>query len=103
MASMQKLGAGCSIVVDRNGHIIAGNKTAEGAKAAGLENVIGVETDGSQLFAVVRTDLDLDDPKARELAIADNRTAELGLEWTARCSRTSLPTSISRLTSAMRN
>src|SRR6185437_7385022 len=23
----------------------------------------------------------LDDPKARELAIADNRTAELGLEW----------------------
>lgn len=79
--SLQKLGAGRSIVVDRNGRIIAGNKTAEGAKAAGLENVIAVETDGSQLVAVVRTDLDLDDPKARELAIADNRTAELGLEW----------------------
>jgi len=79
--SLQKLGAGRSIVVDRNGRIIAGNKTAEGAKAAGLENVITVETDGSQLVAVVRTDLDLDDPKARELAIADNRTAELGLEW----------------------
>jgi len=79
--SRQKLGAGRSIVVDRNGRIIAGNKTAEGAKAAGLENVIAVETDGSQLVAVIRTDLDLDDPKARELAIADNRTAELGLEW----------------------
>jgi hypothetical protein len=30
---------------------------------------------------VQRTDLDRDDPKARALAIADNRAAELGLEW----------------------
>lgn len=79
--SLKRLGAGRSIVVDRNGRIIAGNKTAEAAKAEGLENIVTVETDGSQLVAVVRTDLDLDDAKARELAIADNRTSEIGLEW----------------------
>jgi len=43
--------------------------------------VIVVESRGDQLIAVQRTDLELDDPAARELAIADNRAAELGLEW----------------------
>lgn len=58
-----------------------GNKTAEGAKAAGLEDVIVVPTDGSKLVAVQRTDLSLKSKKAKELAIADNRSSEIGLEW----------------------
>ncbi len=80
-ASLRKYGAGRSILLDKNGKIIAGNKTAANAVAAGLEDVIVVPTDGTKIIAVQRTDLDLNDPKARELAIADNRAAELSLEW----------------------
>jgi len=36
--SLQELGAGRSILVDRNGRIIAGNKTHEAAAGAGLED-----------------------------------------------------------------
>ena len=80
--SLRDYGAGRSVLVDRNGNVLAGNQTVKAASAAGIDqNVIVVETDGSQLVVVQRTDLDLDDPKARALAIADNRAAELGLEW----------------------
>jgi hypothetical protein len=79
--SLKQFGAGRSILLDRDGNIIAGNKTVESASSAGIDNVIVVQTDGSQLVAVQRTDLSLDSPKARELAIADNRTSEIGLEW----------------------
>jgi DNA modification methylase len=78
--SLEKLGAGRSILLDKNGAVIAGNKTLEAAKAVGLENVITVETTGDDLVAVVRTDIDLDSPEGRELAIADNRTAQFA-EW----------------------
>jgi site-specific DNA-methyltransferase (adenine-specific) len=79
--SLEQYGAGRSVLVDRDGRLIAGNKTAESAAAAGIEDVIVVETDGSKLVAVKRTDLSLDDPKARGLAVADNRAGELGLAW----------------------
>src|SRR5215469_4866124 len=79
--SLEQYGAGRSVLVDRDGRLIAGNKTAESAAAAGIEDVIVVETDGSKLVAVKRTDLSLDDPKARGLAVADNRSGELGLAW----------------------
>ena len=79
--SLEEYGAGRSILIDRNGKIIAGNKITAAAVAAGIEDVVVVKTTGDKLIAVQRTDLDLDDPVARELAIADNRTAELGLAW----------------------
>jgi 16S rRNA G966 N2-methylase RsmD len=80
--SLVSLGAGRSIVIDRNGVILAGNKTAEAAKSAGIsEDAVVIQTDGSKLVVVQRTDLDANDPKAKALALADNRTAELGLEW----------------------
>lgn len=81
--SLQRLGAGRSILVDRHGRIIAGNKTAEEAYAAGMEDVLLVRSDGSKLVVVQREDLDLDedDGRARELSIADNRASEAGLEW----------------------
>jgi hypothetical protein len=82
--SLIDCGAGRSIVTDRNGVILAGNKTAEAAQSAGLnEDVILVQTDGTQLVVVQRTDLDASDKKAKTLAVADNRTAELGLDWDA--------------------
>ncbi len=80
--SLQKYGAGRSILIDKNNKIIAGNKTAEVAGAIGLENIRVIETDGKELVAVKRTDLDLDtDKAARELAFADNRVSEVSLEW----------------------
>lgn len=82
--SLTKLGAGRSIVVDKNGKIIAGNKTTETAVESGFEDTIIVQTDGTKLVVVQRTDLDLDtDAKAKELAIADNRTSEVSLTWSA--------------------
>lgn len=76
--SLEKLGAGRSIVVDKHNKVIAGNKTLEAAVDMGLKAAF-VDTDGTQLVVVRRTDLDLEDDAgaARELAIADNRTAEI--------------------------
>ena len=80
--SLKAYGAGRSILIDRKGRIIAGNKTVENAGAAGLNDVQVVQTDGKRLIAVQRMDLDLErDKAAKELAIADNRTAEVNLEW----------------------
>jgi hypothetical protein len=80
--SLRDLGAGRSILVDKHGEIIAGNKTVERAADLGFEDVIMVKTDGTKLVAVQRTDLDLEtDPEARQLAYADNRIAEIDLDW----------------------
>jgi len=80
-ASLKQYGAGRSILVDKKGRVIAGNKTLEQALAAGYQDVLVVKTDGKKLVVVQRTDLDLTDPKARALAVADNRVGELNLEW----------------------
>jgi hypothetical protein len=75
-------GFGRSILVDKHGTIIAGNKTYDQAKALGHDTVTVIPTTGTELIAIQRTDLDLDtDPAARELAYADNRIAELNLHW----------------------
>lgn len=63
--SLQQFGAGRSVLADKNGALIAGNKTIQSAAGMGLENVIVVQTDGSQIVVVQRTDLDLNDAKAR--------------------------------------
>jgi hypothetical protein len=81
--SLRRNGAGRSILVSSDGVILAGNKTSEQAGQIGLEDVILVQSDGTRLVAVQRTDLHSSDPRARELAVADNRTAEVGLEWDA--------------------
>lgn len=81
--SLRKYGAGRSILVDRQGRAIAGNKTLERAAELGFPLRV-VETDGRELVVVQRKDLDLQhDPAARELAIADNRVAEVDLAWDA--------------------
>lgn len=79
--SLEKLGAGRSIVCDRNGTILAGNKTYEQATALGIPIEL-IHTQGDRLVAVVREDLDLDeDDRARLLAYSDNRISELDLSW----------------------
>lgn len=83
-ASLRQYGAGRSIVVDKHGRIIAGNKTLETASDVGLDDVIVVQTDGKQIVAVQRMDLDLaQDEQARMLAYADNRVGELDLDFDA--------------------
>lgn len=83
--SIERNGLGRSILVDKNGIVIAGNKTTERvADLAGDTPLVVVKTNGQQLVVVQREDLDLADPKdprARELAIADNRVAEVDLDW----------------------
>jgi len=80
--SIRELGAGRSIVVDKHGQIIAGNKTRQAALDAGMKTAVVVETDGSQLVVVKRTDLDLGEGgPARQLAYADNRIGEVSLDW----------------------
>lgn len=82
LRSLKELGAGRSILVDKDGNVIAGNKTLEAAHKLGIK-VRVVEAGRDELVAVQRGDLDLDDPtgEARRLAYLDNRVAELDLAW----------------------
>ncbi len=81
--SLKDLGAGRSILADKDGKIIAGNATAEQAAALGFKKIRVVETTGDELVVVQRTDLALDSAKGRKLAILDNRVAEIDLSWNA--------------------
>ena len=79
--SLHTYGAGRSIVIDTRGRILGGHKTVEQAKHLGLPITV-VPTTGETLVVVQRVDLDArTDPRAQELAIADNRVGELDLDW----------------------
>ena len=78
--SLRKFGAGRSILVDKEGNIIAGNGVVETAAGIGMDDVVVVQTDGTKLVVVQRTDLELDTPQGRELALADNMTALKGID-----------------------
>lgn len=84
LRSLQELGAGRSILIDKDGNIIAGNKTFEAAQKLGLRLRV-VEAGRDELVAIQRGDLDLGDStgEARRLAYLDNRVAELDLDWDA--------------------
>ena len=79
--SLQQFGAGRSILIDKDNNIIAGNGIVEAAGAVGLDKVKIIETDGTELIAVKRTDVALDSAQGREMALADNATASADLEW----------------------
>lgn len=73
--SLKECGAGRSIVVDADGEIIAGNGIYEAAQKAKIP-VREIETDGSELVVVRRTDLHTEDDKRKQLAIMDNSTSD---------------------------
>ena len=79
--SFSELGAGRSILIDKNGRIIAGNKSQKAAIEAGIKKVRVIETTGDELVAVKRTDVDLDTALGRKLALADNLTTQVNLAW----------------------
>ena len=74
--SLRDLGAGRSILIDSENVVIGGNGVYEQAQELGLP-VRVIESDGSELIAVKRTDLKSSDAKRKALAIADNRTSDL--------------------------
>lgn len=84
--SIQNFGMGRPIFLDKNQRIVAGNKTHEVATdvlpEAEETEVIILETEGDELIANQRMDLDMDaDPRARMLGLADNRVGEVNIEY----------------------
>ncbi len=79
--SFQELGAGRSILIDKDGKIIAGNKSQQAALAAGIKKVRVIETTGDELVAVKRVDIDLNSAEGRRLAYLDNLSNQVNLEW----------------------
>ena len=73
--SLKECGAGRSIVIDNDNEIIAGNGIYEQAQKLGIKTKI-IETDGSELVVVKRTDLQTDDAKRKQLAVMDNSTSD---------------------------
>ena len=79
--SLRENGAGRSILIDKDNNIIAGNGIIEAAGNIGLEDLQIVETDGTKIVAVKRTDIALDSAEGRQMALADNATAAEDLSW----------------------
>ena len=79
--SFTELGAGRSVLLDKDDRLIAGNKSAKMANETGIRKVRIIETDGTELIAVKRTDISLDSKKGRQMALADNATTQANLNW----------------------
>lgn len=70
--SIQKRGLGRSILISADNEIIAGNGVAETALGIGIEKVKVVETDGTEIIAVKRTDIKSGTKEFYEMALSDN-------------------------------
>lgn len=77
--ALRKVGAARSIVIDEAGVVLAGNATMQAAAKAGITKIRVVETDGTELVAVRRSGLST--KQKAELAVYDNRAAELAGGW----------------------
>ena len=73
--SLKDCGAGRSVLVDKDNVLIAGNGVYEQAQELGLK-VRVIESDGSELVVVKRTDLSSEDAKRKLLALADNHSTD---------------------------
>ena len=79
--SIKENGLGRSILLDKDNNIVGGNGVTEKAIELGKTKVRIIETDGTELIAVKRTDLTLDSERGRKMAFADNSVAHANLEW----------------------
>lgn len=73
--SLVECGAGRSILFDNDDCLIAGNGVYEQAQVLGLP-VRVIESDGTELIAIKRTDLSTEDVRRKALALADNYTSD---------------------------
>jgi len=71
--SLDELGAGRSVLMDSENCLIAGNGVKE---QWGNRPIKIVETDGSELIVVKRTDLKTQDKKRKKLALIDNHASD---------------------------
>lgn len=78
--SIQRNGFGRPILISSDNVVAAGNATIDAAASAGLENVRIIDSDGTEVIAIRRTDVSSDSPTFTNLALSDNRAAELA-EW----------------------
>lgn len=82
--SMERDGYSAPMVAANDGEVFIGSHRLEVAGEvfdSDVEPII-IESDGKRPVIVKRTDIEnADDPKARRLGLADNRIAELSLEW----------------------
>lgn len=76
--SLEDCGAGRSILFDKDNCIIAGNGVYEQAMELGLP-VRVIESDGTELIAIKRTDLATEDARRKALALADNHTSDTSI------------------------
>lgn len=74
--SLTECGAGRSVLIDKEGALIAGNGVYEQAKKLNIPTKI-IETDGSELIVVQRKDLSTKDLKRKKLAVMDNSASDL--------------------------
>ena len=74
--SINKIGLGRSILISDDNEIIAGNGVTESAINAGIEKVKIVETDGTEIIAVKRTDIKSGTKEFYEMALSDNIIAK---------------------------
>lgn len=72
--SINEVGFGRSVVVDADNEIICGNGVV--SQIAKNTPIKVVETNGSELVVVKRTDLQTDDAKRKQLAVMDNSTSD---------------------------
>jgi len=79
--SIEDNGMGRSILTSSDGIVIAGNATLKSAKKQGISKVVTVEVGPDTMVNVKRTDIDSQSQTAKELALADNRVAEINLKW----------------------
>ena len=73
--SLTENGFGRSILIDNENEIIAGNGVWSQAEKMGMPIRV-IETDGSELIAIKRTDLHTEDDKRKRLAIMDNSSSD---------------------------
>src|SRR5579872_2982192 len=73
--ALRQIGAARSIVIDEDDVVLAGNGGIAAAPAAGITKLRVIEADGQEIIAVRRRGLTPE--QKRQLAIYDNRAAEL--------------------------
>lgn len=71
-----KNGLGRSILLSADDEIIAGNGVTEAAEKIGIKNVKIIETDGTEIIAVKRTDIKSGTKEFYEMALSDNIIAK---------------------------
>lgn len=72
--SINEVGFGRSIVIDNENEIVCGNGVV--SQIAKSTPIKVIETNGSELIVVKRTDLKTDDPKRKQLAVMDNSASD---------------------------